>query len=300
MFFVLSIVTGFLVAFMIQLNGILQETVGGSAALLSIHISGLIGSSVFLIFAYRKMRGNPEKKSPPACLAAGMLGTIIVYLASVIFEKGGILLSLSGSLAGQTLAASVAESFYSAERERSPLLQRFLSPALLIPGSVIIGLKAGAGPLWILVSWTPGIILMIQQSMNARNTAFYGTPRTVVFNYISALIVIIPLFLFTSKTNGGAVFYEQLLEKTSGLSWLIVMGGGLIGVFTTGMIAYLLLKAPALLVTLGIYAGELAGGLILDLLSGREFETVKLIGIILIAAGLGVGRIKPRALRACR
>ena len=291
MFFVLSLVTGFLVAFMIQLNGVLQDVVGGSAALLSIHLCGLTGSVLFFLAARRRLQGDPVKKSPVIFLAAGMLGTLVVYLASVIFSKGGVLLSLSGSLAGQTLAASIAEGFYSDDRERSSLLQRFLSPGLLIPGSILIGLKAGVGPLWILISWVPGIVLMIQQSMNARNTAHHGTPKTIVFNYVSALIIIIPLFFLTSGFGSDPGKMSGLLADINDLPWYVIAGGGLIGVFTTGMIAFLLLNAPALLVVLGIYAGELVGGIILDAVSGREFEIAKLIGIALIAAGLGAGRI---------
>ncbi len=293
MYFFLSVLTGGLVALMIQFNGVLQTAVGGSAALLSIHICGLSGALVLLITAYRRMKGDPSEKSPKIFLTAGMLGSLIVYLASVIFEKGGILFSLSGSLAGQTLAAAAAESFYKADRTRSPLIQRILSPALLIPGSIIIGLKAGAGPLWIILSWTPGIILMIQQHMNSRNTARYGTPRTVVFNYISALIIIIPLFFFSTLKSSGSAEVGQSLPEIAALPWYIFAGGGLIGVFTTGMIAYLLLKSPALVVTLGVYAGELAGGLILDIWFGLGIAPVKLIGIILIIAGLGAGKIRP-------
>ncbi len=293
MYFFLSVLTGGLVALMIQFNGVLQTAVGGSAALLSIHICGLSGALLLLITAYRRMKGDSSEKSPKIFLTAGMLGSLIVYLASVIFEKGGILFSLSGSLAGQTLAAAAAESFYKADRTRSPLIQRILSPALLIPGSVIIGLKAGAGPLWIILSWTPGIVLMIQQHMNSRNTARYGTPRTVVFNYISALIIIIPLFLFTSLKTGDTKPVGQSLSEIAALPWYIFAGGGLIGVFTTGMIAYLLLKSPALVVTLGVYAGELAGGLILDIWFGLGIAPVKLIGILLIIAGLGAGKIRP-------
>lgn len=294
MFLALSMFTGFMVALMIQFNGMLQGNVGGTVALMSIHICGFAGAILFFLFSRNKMQADLRQRSPWYCLGAGMLGTVIVYLASAVFEKGGLLLSLSGSLAGQTLAASVAESFYADGRERSPLLQRILSPALLLPGSVIIGMKAGASPMWIMISWTPGIILMVQQSMNARNTARYGTPATVVFNYVSALILIVPLFLIGTGTAGsGAVSAGQSAVTTvAGLPWYVIAGGGLIGVFTTGSIAFLLLKAPALLVILGIYTGELAGGIILDLYTGNPLAVEKLIGIFLIAAGLGAGKIK--------
>ncbi len=297
MFFVLSVFTGLMVALMTQLNGVLQIALGGKAALLSIHLCGLAGALVFWFLARRKMTGDPAQKVPPVYLAAGMLGTLLVYLVNVVFEKGGILLSLSGNLAGQTLAAALAESLYSKDRESSPLLQRFLSPALLIPGSVIIGLRSGVGPLWILFSWTPGIILMIQQLMNARNTARYGTPRTVVFNYVSALTLMIPLFLAASRLGGTPILGAGGWENLKELPWYVIAGGGLIGVFSTGMIAYLLLKSPALPVTLGIYAGELAGGLFLDLYWGKGFEGTKLLGILLISLGLALGKVPQKRTR---
>ncbi len=300
MYVILSIFTGLLVSVMIQLNGVLQMAVGGNRALLSIHIFGLAGALVFLAFTGRRMKGDPENKSPVFFLTAGMAGTLIVFLASVIFGKGGILLSLSGSLAGQTLAASIFESFYSEKRDPSPLVQRVISPALLIPGSILIGVKAGVGPLWILVSWTPGVILMAQQMMNSRNTSRYGTPRTIVFNYLSALILIIPLYLATSAIRGDAALSRELFAELNSLPWYITAGGGLIGVFSTGMIAYLLLKSPALVVTLGIYAGELAGGLVLDYCNGEEFEILKLAGILLVSAGMAAGRIRVPGIRRGR
>ena len=129
---------------------------------------------------------------------------------------------------------------------------------------------------------------MIQQSMNAGNTARWGTPKTVVFNYISALLIIIPLFLVK---RGSAVPIPFFVPELS--VWFYILGG-LIGVYTTGAIAFLLLKAPALMVILGIYAGELAGGMILDIASGNPVAIEKVIGIALLALGLAAGKIEFR------
>ena len=300
MFLFLSIFTGFMVSLMIQLNGILQTAAGGVNALLTIHLSGLAGALLFFLLFRRRLPGDKSKHSPYFCLGAGAVGTLIVYLASVSFEKGGILLSLSGSLAGQTLAAAVAEQLSRNRHARSPLLQRILSPALLIPGSVVIGLKADVAIIWILVSWTPGILLMIQQTMNAKNTARYGTPATVVFNYISALAVIIPMFIIIGAGKGWAAVPSggNLLPVISGLPPVVIIGGGLIGVFTTGSIAFMLLKAPALMVVLGIYAGELAGGIMLDLVSGNPVAPEKMIGILLIAAGLASSKLRLKQVKS--
>jgi len=288
MFLILSVFTGFMVALMIQFNGVLQETAGAINALLFIHLAGLSGS-VILFFAFRnKLKGEKDAGTPLWYLTAGMVGTLIVFLSSVSFLKGGILLSLSGMLAGQTLAASILESFYSPDRQRSSTFQRILSPALLVPGSILIGIKADAGLIWIILAWLPGILLMFQQSMNAGNTRRWGTPRTVVFNYISALIIILPMFFLQQPAS------RQIAGIASGLPLPVMIGGGIIGVFTTGVIAFLLLKAPALMVILGIYAGELAGGILLDLYVGNPIAPEKIIGILLIVLGLGAGKLSPK------
>ena len=294
MIIALSVFTGFMVSLMIQLNGILQTAAGAINALLVIHLSGLSGALIFLLFFLRRFPGDKSQKTPVYCLGAGAVGTAIVFLASVTFIKGGILLSLSGSLAGQTLSASVAEQFYGGRRQRSPLVQRILSPLLMIAGSVIIGFKAGVSIWWIIISWSPGIILMLQQSMNAANTLRYGTPFTVLFNYLSALVVIIPLFIIKNLAGPAGLMdaWQGMTAAAAPLSLSVIIGGGLIGVFTTGAIAFMLLKAPALLVILGIYAGELAGGIILDVLYGNTIAVEKIIGLLLIASGLAAGRLK--------
>ncbi|MBI9108783.1 MAG: DMT family transporter [Spirochaetales bacterium] len=288
MFLILSIFTGAMVALMIQLNGVLQEAAGAVNALLFIHLAGMTASAILFMVFRNKLKGEPGAKTPLYYLTAGMVGTAIVFLASLSFQKGGILLSLSGSLAGQTLAASIIESFYPPGRQRSSIIQRILSPALLIPGSILIGLKAGAEPVWIILAWLPGILLMFQQSMNAGNTRRWGTPRTVVFNYISALIIILPMFFLQQPAA------RELTGVVSELPLIVIVGGGLIGVFTTGVIALLLLKAPALMVILGIYAGELAGGMLIDLYGGSPVAFEKIIGMVLIALGLGAGKLSPK------
>jgi transporter family-2 protein len=289
MFLALSVFTGFMVALMIQLNGVLQDVAGAVNSLLFIHVAGF--TAVLLLFPIfrNKFKGDPDARTPIYYLTAGMVGTAIVFFASLSFQKGGILLSLSGSLAGQTLAASILEGFYKSGRQRSSLFQRILSPALLLPASILIGLKAGTAPVWILMSWLPGILLMFQQSMNAGNTRRWGTPKTVMFNYISALIIIIPMFLLKRQP-----LLPMAAETVSALPLITIAGGGLIGVFTTGVIAFLLLKAPALMVILGIYAGEVAGGMILDIYTGNPIAAEKLIGIALIVFGLAAGKLRPR------
>ncbi len=287
-----SIFIGLLVALMIQLNGSLQTAVGGISALLVIHICGLFSSMIFFLFFRKKFPGDKSRNSPKYCLITGMLGALIVYLANLIYLKGGILLSLSGTLAGQAFAASIAEGFYPEGRERSPLFQRIISPALLFPGSIIIGLKAEVSLVWVVVSWIPGIILMVQQTMNSRNAARYGAPAAVVINYVSALILLIPLYFFIMGISDAPV--KQLFSTLSELPLAVITGGGLIGVLSTGGIALLLLKAPALFVILGMFSGELAGGIFLDLYSGNPVAVEKIIGIVLIVIGLSAGKIRFR------
>ena len=220
-----------------------------------------------------------------------MIGICVVFIVSLAFARGGILLSLSGSLAGQTLSASVIDTFFRKKEERNSLLQRIISPGLLLPGSFIIGIKCGVPIPWILLSWVPGILLMIQQKINSQNTIRWGTPVTVLFNYISALVIIIPLFVITGIPEALQEAGTSLSGLNDLLPWYYWIVGGFIGVFSTAITALLLVKAPALVVILGIFSGELTGGILLDIYNGNPVVMEKVIGLVLIAAGLLSGKI---------
>lgn len=266
---------------------------------------------------------SPRSERPAAPLwfaGAGILGIGVVFLNNLIFAKGGVLLALGGTLAGQTLLAHLLEGTRWFDRRRSPLLQRVLSLGLVLPGAAIIGLRSGVGVGWVALSWLPGAILMVQSMMNARNALRWGQPRMVLFNYSSALLVLIPLFAFAggalSAAGGifsapGSSFAPGALTAPgaagrlvpSGGGWSVVLhavetlpshrivGGGIIGVIVVGTTAFLFNRASALKVVLALYTGQILIGILLDSLSGLPLQPDKVAGVLMVLVGLGAGEV---------
>ncbi len=286
MYTLLAAITGGFVALMIQLNGDLQLREGALPALLAIHLSGVLAAFGYLAVA---RRGNPKRASklplvrgsaPFWFVSAGAFGAVVVFLSSEIYARGGVLLTLSGTLAGTTLLAHLLEGTKWFDGRRSPPLQRLISLALILPGSLLIGLRSGAGILWILLSWVPGIVLMAQSMMNSRNALRYGQPQMVALNYLSALAVLIPVAAL------GGVLTDRAAAKLLSAPPALLLGGGLLGVIVVALSTMLFNRTSALRVVLGVYTGQLAVGVLLDLMSGVPVEGEKILGIVLVVLGL--------------
>lgn len=316
MYVTIAAASGGLIALMILVNGGLQGRIGGMAALIIIHFMGLVASAVFLAAGGTRTRARipvpaGEAVRPAAPLwfvSAGVLGIAVVFLNNLLFSKGGVLLALGGTLAGQTLVAHLLEGTRWFEGRKSPLFQRILSLGLVLPGAAIIGLRSGVGLGWVAVSWLPGAILMVQSMMNTRNALRWGQPRMLLFNYATALAVLIPLFALVggaaamgpstgeSSTVGGR--FAALFETALSIPAYISLTGGVIGVIVIGTSAFLFQRSSAIKVVLGLYTGQLAIGILIDSLSGLPLQPEKVLGVVMVVIGLGAGEIdRLRSLR---
>jgi len=319
----LSVVTGGLVALMILVNGRLQSVAGALPALIFIHLTGLVASALYLALTGSSARRERSASAPafsegrvaspvPAVSSAsqiavtpfwfvfaGALGIGVVFLNNLIFIKGGVLLALGGTLAGQTLFAHLLEGTRWFDGRRSPTVQRVLSLALVLPGAALIGLRSGVGIGWTALSWLPGALLMIQSMMNARNAVRWGQSRMLLFNYATALLALLPLFALLGlagsnfSPGGRAVGSWSALARTAGdtAPYLLVVGGA-IGVIVVGTSIFLFNRSSALKVVLGLYSGQIAVGILIDSLSGLPLQIEKLVGIGMVVIGLGAGEIR--------
>lgn len=279
---------------MVQVNGLLQGAVGVLPALLMIHGVGLVSSLLFLCGkrAFRKPDSSGRQPAPGHRrfpywgVIAGVLGVGVVFLNNEVFLRGGVLLTLSGTLAGQTLAASTLELLSFFKERSAPVLQRVLSPVLIIPGTVLIAVKSGISFGWGLLAVLPGILLMVQGVMNSKLSVRLDTPKMLVLNYGSATFALAVLILvfgtisatFDSTGWGDAPVY-------------LFFGGGILGMIVIAVSSFLFTRTSLLRVVLGLYIGQIALGLVLDLFAGRGLVIEKIIGIVLLICGLLSGKI---------
>jgi uncharacterized membrane protein YdcZ (DUF606 family) len=315
----IAVASGGLIALMILANGGLQGRIGALPSLIIIHFMGLVGSTLFLVLDIVQKRGRVQKPggadtsgpNPPEgadrkgaaplwFATAGIMGIAVVFLNNLIYSKGGVLLALGGTLAGQTLVAHLLEGTRWFDGRKSPLFQRILSLALVLPGAAIIGLRSGVGIGWVGVSWIPGAILMVQSMMNTRNALRWGQPKMLLLNYATALAVLLPLFgiyggaaLATTSSGapGGIGSFHALFKAAVAIPFYISLTGGLIGVIVIGTSAFLFQRSSAIKVVLGLYAGQIAIGVLLDVLSGLPLQAEKILGVAMVVVGLGAGEL---------
>jgi len=316
MYLALSIITGGLISIMIQANGELQALVGAVPSLIAIHLVGLatIGAVTVAIVGIPALMGGIRRSgtreavgtagpaaevapstAPRWFLAAGILGVVVVFMSNEVYRRGGVVLTLMGTLAGQALAAALLERSRFFDGRKSPVLQRALSLVLILPGAAAIGLWSGVGPLWVFLSWLPGGVLMLQSMMNSRNALRYGQRRMVMFNYLSALSALVILIVIDPPLMSGA------LTTIPTAPIPILFGGGLLGVLVVGLSSFLLNRAPAMQVVLGLYTGQITIGILLDALSNRPLALQNIAGVAMVVAGLITGevsRFRERSRRA--
>lgn len=280
---ILALITGLCISLMIFFNGSLEGYIGNYPSLLFIHMSGFILISLsFLKKSEIKVR---EKKSKWNLLA-GVMGIVIVTLNNKIYGMGGVLLTLGGTLAGQVIMAAIMETVRHKKKGEKLPIGKILSLCLVLPGAIIIGLRSKLPLYWILISWVPGILVMIQAYMNSQNVLSIGFKKTLIVHYGSALVVLslmlmfIPLGDSISKVFSGNVPLQY------------VIGGGAIAVFVISIGSYLLLRLKPITYVLLLYSGQLSGALFLDYSLGLPFSIEKFIAMILIICGLLVGEFK--------
>lgn len=287
MLILIAVIVGALISLMVTLNGGLQAHLGPIAALTVIHIVGLGASVLFTPLLGHLPR---KKRRRPALFLylAGTLGLPIVYLNNRVFLEGGVLLTLSGMLAGQSLAAALLESTPWRSLLPGPPLQRIIPLLLILPGTLAIAGSAGVGPLWLLLSWLPGGLLMLQLLMNSRLASGVGQDRMLQWNYLSGLTPLLLLLIL------GWERYAPDPSFLLSTPLLLLIGGGLIGVAVVGAQSRLLTRMQALTMVLGTYLGQFAAGILLDLLALRTLDGFYLAGAALVALGLLAGEVLRR------
>ncbi len=286
MYIALSLLAGSFVALMVQCNGILQGSLGSLPALTTVHLMGLV---VALLYSHIvSNRGRPDfdpADAPVWFLSAGVLGIAVVLLNMIVFARAGILLALGGTLAGQSLGGYIVEMTPWNRSGRSPLIQRLLVLTLIVPGTIIIGIQSGAGASLIFIAFLPGFILVVQSMFNSYNASRWGRPRMLIFNYLSALLLLIPLgFIYGFGPTLG-------LEELHKVPLYAIIGGGALGVAVVASISYLITHSSPIKTFLGLYAGQLGTGVLIDTILGRAVSPEKLLGVGLVALGLFAGEL---------
>lgn len=109
MYYLLSLLVGGLLSFMISSNGIVGEAAGTYASSVIIHFIGLIGVTCVLLFSKSKFKGL--RQVPLWMYSAGLIGIITVLFNNLTYTTLGVSLTVALGLLGQSLTSIVIDHF---------------------------------------------------------------------------------------------------------------------------------------------------------------------------------------------
>lgn len=107
--YLISVLTGIILAIMIALNGNLGNATGNYVSSVIIHFVGLIGIIIVLIVTKSKIKNL--KGIPFYMFTGGLIGILTVLSTNISFSNLGVSLTVSLALLGQLITSIVIDHF---------------------------------------------------------------------------------------------------------------------------------------------------------------------------------------------
>lgn len=276
MYYLLSLLIGILVAIMITVNGGLTTLYGVYSATVVIHVVGLLLIGAIILFRREKPFAVRHRWY---LYIGGVLGVATTACTNYAFGKISVSAILAISLFGQSVMGLLVDQFglFKMRVHRFRVYQ--LPGLLLVVGGIGCMMIGSFQLLPVIAVFSSGINLVISRSFNARLANETSVYTSTFFNYVLGLAAAIPVFLLLSRGE------PALSGFSLSPNWWIYLGGA-IGVATVWMSNVVVVKIPALYITLLLFVGQVFTGVALDTLLDGAFSLHNLIGGLFVAVGL--------------
>jgi transporter family-2 protein len=287
---------GALVTVMSGVNSRFAGIVGTLVATLVIHISGLAGVSAVLLF--RREAARPGRV-PAYYYIGGCIGVGTVFATIYSFGALGASLAVALALLGQTVCSVVVDATGFLGRTRYPLSPRRLPGiGLAILGVAIMGAEvvgrpahagAQAGAVAMVVAFISGVVPGVSFILNSELGRRKGLLRSTRVNYITGLATTLLLVAIVRPPVGEAA------RAVMAAGPVLALGGGLMGVAVVTSMNFVFPRMPAFSATLLLFSGQALAGVVIDAVAQGAFDVRKLVGTLVLLAGLAVnGLLTPR------
>ena len=284
MYYLLSLLTGILVAIMITVNGGLTTLYGVYSATVIIHVVGLllIGGVILL------RKEKPFRKGLPWCLyIGGVVGVASTVSTNFAFGKISVSAILALSLFGSSIMSLLVDQFGLFKMRVHRFRPHQLPGLLLVVGGIVCLMIGSFSLLPVLAVFFSGVLLVVSRSFNSRLAEQTSVYSSTFFNYVCGLCTAVPVFLLLGRGE-PAVAHFALSPN-----WWIYLGGA-IGVFTVFLTNVVVVKIPALYISLLMFVGQVFTGVLLDALLDGAFSLQNLIGGVFVALGMALNLLLER------
>ncbi len=114
--------------------------------------------------------------------------------------------------------------------------------------------------------------------LNARLGAVKGLYKGVFVNYMTGMVVSLPIALIISGLNFPQIEVNWML--------MLALSGGIIGFVCVILSSHITPKIGILYITILLFIGQLGTGVVIDIIREGSFSIGKIIGGVVIVAGL--------------
>lgn len=286
----LAPLVGALVTLMLGVNSRFSGVVGNLVATLVIHVVGLVGVSAVLLVKRERTRPG---RLPLCYYLGGFVGVGTVFSSNYVFAALGASLAVALALLGQTFFSIAADATGLMGRRKYPLAARGLPGiGLAIAGVAVIGAAAmaqtvaegawrtrllamllglGAGAL-------PGLSFILNSELGRRK----GIMRSTRVNYLVGLATTLVIVAVVRPPAAEA------LHAVAAAGPLLSLGGGLLGVIVVAAMNVIFPRTTAFAATLLLFSGQALTGVFFEVVAEGAFDLRKLVGTVLLLAGLAL------------
>ena len=302
--YTLAPLVGALVTIMSGVNSRFAGIVGNLVAILVIHAAGLAAVSVALLVKREDARPG---RLPFHYYLGGFVGVGTVFATIYSFTTLGASLAVALALLGQTLFSVAVDATGFLGRARYPVSARRLPGiglaivGVAIMGAAVIGHTGGGGVGggdWrsgapaMLIALASGVLPGLSFVLNSELGRRKGLLRSTRVNYIMGLATTLVII---AAVRPSAV---QAAHAVAAAGPFLALGGGFIGVAVVSATSFIFPRMPAFSATLLLFSGQALCGVVIDAVAEGSFDVRKLVGTLLLLAGLAVNAMLTRRVAA--
>jgi transporter family-2 protein len=281
--YILSVLSGVLIAAMIVVNGGLTSQYGAWTATVIIHIVGFILISLILLFKREKML--LFKRLPFYLFTGGLIGVATTVFTNMAFGKISVSAILALCLLGQTITSLIIDRYGCFNMPKIPFHKMKLFGIVFVVLGILVMLSFFDISMFaaVIVSLLSGVTIVTARTVNARLAEETSVRISTFINYVTGLAL--SGAILAAVTSCGL---EGGLALKFSLPSLWTYTGGMIGVAVVMIANMITTKVPSFYMTLLLFIGQVFTGLLLDAALTQTFSGRNLIGGVFVAIGLSV------------
>lgn len=279
MYSMLTLLTGFILAIMITLNGQLAQSTNLYFAIVVIHIVGVLFA--YLLCKFKKIRLDIFKVKQKWLYLGGLIGVFTTIANNIAFGQISMTSIIALGLLGQLVISLFIDSFGLFHMEKRPLKKSnvvvlvfsLIGISMMLDNSVLVGKIA------VFISITSGVAVLLNRTINARLAEKVGDLPSSLINHLVGLPVTIIIATIAVFSH---VIPNQIILPNNPIIYL----GGALGVLVVFLSNITVMKVPAFKLTVLVFISQIFMGVCIDLVLGLSVNNTSFIGGLLISLGI--------------